>query len=326
MAKDYLFTNGAIAVKEKALLGDRLVRMCETDAEECIRLLTECGFGGGAEVSSAHDFEILIAGEERATDEFIREYAPSEAEKAYLLLPRDFHNAKALVKAEQFSIDAAPMLAPQGLIPIERLARAAQGGDVDGLGLLGGAIREASALFSERETQPSGAEVGALFERALFCALKKACAGNRTLKRLFAAKADMTNLLTAFRSPDGAIAERFYVTGGTLAPKRLSLIFGDAERAEREFAATPYRAFVEECFAAKRANKPYTQPERMLQSYELNAFAARRYALEGNEPFLYYVLRRRAECEDVRILFVCLFAGMAEAEIKARLRSRREGI
>ena len=40
-----------------------------------------------------------------------------------------------------------------------------------------------------------------------------------------------------------------------------------------------------------------------------------------NQPFLYYVFRRRAENADVRILFVCLLAGMKDYEIKARLRS-----
>jgi vacuolar-type H+-ATPase subunit C/Vma6 len=43
--------------------------------------------------------------------------------------------------------------------------------------------------------------------------------------------------------------------------------------------------------------------------------------MEGNHPFLYYVFRKRAENADVRIIFVCLGAGMSQAEIKKRRRT-----
>ena len=58
----------------------------------------------------------------------------------------------------------------------------------------------------------------------------------------------------------------------------------------------------------------------MLASCEAEYFAARRFELKKSEPFLYYAFRRRIENENVRILFVCLLAGMKEDEIKKRLR------
>lgn len=322
---DTLFTNGVIAVREKSLLGERIKRLCEGTAEEAFRQIAEIGFGNGAEACSARDYEALIAAEERATDEFIRTFSPSGAERDYLLLPRDFHNAGALVKAEYLSLDASKMLSPEGNYPVAKLTAAVQSGDCAKLGILGETIAKAAALFRERDTAPTGAELGTLFLQGLFEALKKSCAKNKATRRLLTRRADMTNILTVFRSDNEEQAKKLYVSGGELTEKELSRLFGDAERAERAFAETPYATFVKSCFEARRAGVPYTQAERMLAGWEIEEFSRRRFELNGSEAFLYYVFRRRAECDDVRIVFVCLNAGMQEGEIKKRLRSLREG-
>ena len=50
-------------------------------------------------------------------------------------------------------------------------------------------------------------------------------------------------------------------------------------------------------------------------------FSRIKYELKNTQPFLYYVYRRRIENANVRILFVCLLAGLSETDIKKRLRS-----
>ena len=81
-------------------------------------------------------------------DDFIREYAPSQAEKAYLLAPRDFHNAKAILKAEYLGADAEKMLAPDGEIPISDLSVSLRSGNFSSLGKeLGKTAKEAAELL-----------------------------------------------------------------------------------------------------------------------------------------------------------------------------------
>ena len=118
MGKDVIYTNGVIAAREKYLLKEKLLRLCEGKVEDAFRIILESGYGSGAEVEGAYDYEALIGAEERALDDFICEYAPSEADAAYLLAPRDFHNAKALLKAEYLHADAEKMLAPEGRISV----------------------------------------------------------------------------------------------------------------------------------------------------------------------------------------------------------------
>ncbi|MGN0808142.1 MAG: V-type ATPase subunit [Candidatus Coproplasma sp.] len=323
MAIDVLYTNGVIAAMEKYLLKDKILKLCEMDAESALRSVCDSGFGKGAEISSAYDYEQLLSADERAIDAFIREYSPSNAEAAYLLAPRDFHNAKALVKARYLDVNEQKLLAPEGLIPVSVISECVKEENYSPLGAeLGGAVKAAAELFSEDKSCVSGSEVGFIFEKALYAHLSKTCKKNRLLAKLIAAKADMTNILTALRSPDSEYAASRYVGGGTLDSKKLEKLFSDDEvQAEHSLDDTPYAKFCAKCFEDRNAGRPLTQAERMLESYETEYFTAKKYELVNNQPFLYYVFRRRAENENVRIIFVCLLAGLSDSEIKNRLRS-----
>ena len=312
---DPIFTNGVIAVKERLLLGDKLLRYTEMSAEEVLRALRESGFGNGAE---SQEGESLIVAEESALDAFIREYAPAQRELEYLLSPRDFHNAKALCKAEKLNTGTEKLLAPEGLVKIDDLAAAVKNRDVSALGKeLGGAIK--AALENEELT---GAEIGAIFDIALYKHLSSVCKFSPVLKKLLAGRADRTNILTAMRANSREFAEKLYVGGGKLSFDELAKLFDeDAESAKKTLKKTPYSEFYGLCLAAKEKGLPFTDAERALESYEAEYFAEKRFELEGKQPFLYYVFRRRAEIQNVRIILVCLNAGLKAQDIKRRLRA-----
>lgn len=312
---DPIFTNGVIAIKERLLLGEKLLRYTELTAEEALRALRESGFGSGAD---GQEGEALILAEERSLDSFILEYAPSSKELEYLLSPRDFHNAKALCKAKKLNTDAEKLLAPQGLVKIDELSAAIDGGDFSALDAdLGGAIKE--ALENDDLT---GAEVGAIFDIALYNHLISKCRHSSILKKLLSGKADRLNILTAMRSNSREFAEKLYVRGGKLKTADLAKLFDDnREKAENALKGTAYAEFYKLCFEAKEKGLPFTEAERALESYEAEYFAAKRFELEGKQPFLYYVFRRRAEIQNVRIILVCLNAGLKAQDVRKRLRA-----
>lgn len=322
---DYGYTNGVIAVKEKSLLKEKILRFAEMSAEDAFRALVESGFGAGAEAASVYEFEALVSRDEEETDAFIREYAPNDAVLSYLFAERDFHNAKAICKAEYLLSDVEKMLAPAGLIPVPDILAAVREGNYEALGKdLGGAVKAAAELVSaarENGTAVSGAELGVIFEKALHAHLTSVCRNNFFLKKMLAQKADMSNILTAFRAENAEEAEKLYFAGGSVSEKKLSLLFtADGEKREKAFQGTEYEAFAGLCFEAERNKKPFTAAERALASCEADYFTARRFELARSQPFLYYVFRRRIENENIRILFVCLLAGMKENDIKKRLR------
>ncbi len=322
MGKDATYTNGVIAVREKYLLNDRIYRLCETDAKEALRTLIETGFGRGTEISSVYEFEKLVSADEADTDAFIREYAPSRAEAEYLLSPQDFHNAKALVKAHCLKLDPEKLLAPEGMIPVSVISNCISDGNYAPLGkALSKAVEEAVKLFTESETAVSGAVIGNVFEKAKFTHLKQVCFRNPLLKKLLVIKADTANILTALRSGSFEHAQSCFAEGGRLDGEQLKkLFYEDKEKALRSFDGTGYEGFIKKCFSAQSQGLPLTEAEKFSESFEMQYFSERRHELKANQPFLYYVFRRRAENANVRILFVCLLAGMSGNEIKKRLR------
>ena len=308
---DANYTNGVIAVKEKCLLGEKLLRFTEMTAQEVLRALTESGFGGDGQ-----DTESICNAEERALDDFIREYAPSKAAVKYLLAPYDFHNAKALCKAEILHTDAEEMLSPEGLIPIEKLTAAIKD---RAYGLLSGEIAKAVKTALETENI-SGAEVGVLFDDAMHSYLLSELKWNPLLKKMLVRKIDQENILTVFRSKTPEQAEALFVQGGKLSTEELCKLF-EQDMGTNPFKGTAYEEFYALCLRARDRGLPFAEAERYQESFEAEYFRARKYELEGKEPFLYFVFRRRAEIQNVRIILVCLNAGLSAHEIKKRLRA-----
>ena len=322
MSKDAVYTDGVIAVKENSLLKDKIFKLCESGAEEALRVLTESGFGKGAEVTSPHEYEKLIAADERDLDAFIKEYSPSFAVTAYLLAPRDFHNLKALLKAELLGQSAEEMLAPEGIYSLEALKNCVKESDFSPLEKeLKEAAEEVSSSAEEGKSPPTGAEIGSLFVKAEFEYLFRSCRKNGVLKKLLITRADMLNILTAFRSDSAENAAKNYVSGGSLTRKLLDKLFSESEKAVEAFDKTDYKEFVALCVKARENSLPCTEAEKIYNGLETDFLGANKYELKREQPFLYYVFRRRAENANVRILFVCLAAGMDEEKIKRRMRA-----
>ena len=320
---DTTYTNGVIAAREKRLLKEKLYRLCELSAEEGFRALLDSGFGGGAETAtSVYDFEKLVEKDEADIDAFIREYAPSEAEQAYLLSPRDFHNAKALVKAKYLNRSVESMLAPNGLIEKETLEEGIKSGDYSKINAfnayLGRACEETDALLAE---EPSGSKVGEIFEKAKYEYLFDRVKRKPVIKKLLLSKADMTNILIAFRAGDEETALKKYLPFGILKAEDMHVLFSaDEKEALERFAKTPYISFVKACLEAREKKQPFTEAEKLLSGFDAAYFTERKYELKKSEPFLYYVYRRRLENANVRVVFVCLLAGLSEQEVKKRIR------
>lgn len=317
---DKTYVNGIIAVKEVSLLGDRILKMCESSAEDAFRTLSESGFARGAELSSVYDYELALSADERDIDAFIREYAPSRAATQYLFTPRDYHNAKALLKAEYLKCDPEKLLAPEGMYTVE-LIKAFIGGEPCPDDKLASAIAEVKALLTQEGETPSGAKIGFIFERALRSRLIEVCKFNKQLKRFLIKRADLSDILTVMRASGEEYAKSNLFSLGKLDEKRLLSVFGDdKEKAEKAMDGTPYEDFWRACLKVREKGLPQTEAERTLATLEESFYGENRYELSGGQPFLYYVFRRRAENRSVRIVISCLLAGMEQDEIKKRLR------
>ena len=323
MAKDLTYVNGIIAVKETGLLKDKILAFCEMSADGAFRALGESGFLKNTDITSVFDYEKVLRADEADIDEFTREYAPNNAVSTYFFAPRDFHNAKALVKAKYITADADKMLAPEGLLSIETLKKEVDGEKVEGVyPELTAAIQSAVELFEKDGANTSGAEVGKIFEQQLYSCLLTACRHNLLLKKLITKKIDMTNVLIVMRSNTPEYAANNAISGGKIPLDKLLLLFEEnEEKAEQALDKTYLERYWKECFKTRKTGLPFTKAEKSISALEIDFLSEHRYELKRSQPFMYYIFRRRTENENVRIVLSCLLAGMPADEIKARLRN-----
>ena len=107
----------------------------------------------------------------------------------------------------------------------------------------------------------------------------------------------------------------------TLLKQSLEKLFlEDTDKTIYEFALTPWSDFVRLCIEESESGRPLVKAEKLMDGYETEYFYKRRYELQAEQPFLYYISRRKTENANVRIVLACLLAGVAEADIKKRLR------
>ena len=323
MAKDLTYVNGIIAVRENSLLKDKILTFCEMSAESAFRALSESGFIKNLDVNSVFDYEKVLQADEADIDRFTREYAPNNAISTYFFAPRDFHNAKALVKAKYLNTEADKMLAPEGLLNHDTLKKVVDGEKTEGVyPELVTAVNSAAELFEKDGESTSGAEVGRIFEQNLYTCLLTACRHNLLLKKLLIQKVDMTNILIAMRSNTPEYAANNALSGGKIPLDKLLLLFTENEdKAERALDNTYLEKFWKECYKTRKTGLPFMKTEKSVSALEIDFLSEHKYELKRSQPFMYYVFRRRAENENVRIVLSCLLAGLSADEIKARLRN-----
>ena len=325
------YVNGVIAAKEKYFLGEKMLRLCETDAESVLRALKENGFGA-ADAESGDELrggiEEIIAKEEDRLFAFVREYASCEAELQYFLAPSDVHNVKAAFKAKLLNEDAEKYFGRVGTIATNTIKSAFESGNYDALPeYLQRAIEAAEALCTDG-VNGKGASVGAVFEKAKYEHLKKACKKSVVLLKLLEKKADLVNLTSAMRSADEGTFKETFVTGGALAADDFAFCFSESDVEAK-------KAYERACFRGKKkaaAERVYgvylrareiggvAEAEKAVAETEIAFFVEKRYELREKEAFLYSGVRKASECANARIVAVCLNAGMKESEIKRRLR------
>ena len=315
MAYDIAFTNGVVKSRERYLLGDKIERMADSGADEILKILKDSGFGGDIAATTLQDAEALIRAEERAVNEFIKEYAPDKRTAAFLLADYDFHNAEALVKCKWAGADKSKLLSCEGAFAISEIEAATDGRENDLPEILTQTIKDVADTF-EKGTA-NGFTVDCAFKRALF-AYKRSVAKDKKLKQILCDAADAANVSSAFRSRDFSLAEQMLVEGGKLP---LSQIKALCEMSLEQIEGGDFSPEIKRAAEKALSGKPLTELEKLTADYPIELLNRTRYDMIGKEPFLLYVLKRRAEIANVRIITVSVSAGIDGSRIKEKLRS-----
>ena len=321
---DFLSISARVRVLETRLLtAERMERMIDAkDVNDAAKVLGECGYPDLPEVTNSA-LDAMLAQAQAALFEDMGRAVGNEALMDVFRIKYDYHNAKALVKAEALKLNQDRLLLGGGRYAPAVLAEDFRRED----------LRACSPAFQEavahaREVLGSSGDpqqADFILDRAYFQELTGLAhaSGSKFLEGYVAALIDGANLRSAVRAARldkaGEFLRQVLAEGGTVSPEAIARVKGS--ELGKVFKGTGFAAAAEAGAALAVPNGgPLTDFERMCDDAVMAYLAKARMIPFGEQPVAAYLYAREAEATAIRIILTGRMAGIDGTTIRQRLR------
>lgn len=321
---DYLFLSSYTHVLETTLLNrERRERMLEAASDaDAVRVLVECGYPELSVIDVDGVNHMLAVMRNRVFGDLYA-IVPDPRMLDVFKIKYDYHNAKALLKAEAMGVDAQRLLVNVGRYSPELLTeRLRERSDVGLSEYLAGAVTEARELLATTK-DPQRADFA--LDRAYFQELEALAqdVGSDFLLGYVRAQVDVANLKSVVRvlrmkkNPD-YLSEVLF-EGGTISADSLLRMARQGEKLESVYGTTPYAAAAEEGQSAVSGGR-LTDFERGCDNALMDYLAQAKTVPFGEQVLIGYLAARESELTAVRIIMTGRLAGLKTDQIRERLR------
>ena len=320
---DYLFISTYLRARERNLLtAARMERMIDApSAEEAGKVLQEIGYG---EFSATSDRELsaaLAAEREKMFADLYR-FVPDKAVVDVFKVKYDYHNIKALIKAQAMGISGDHLLLDAGRVGAEKLQRALTDGAYDLLPKeLAAAAQEASEVLSTTG-DPQLADFA--LDRAYYAEMLSAANKTRStfLEEYVRTTIDAANLRSVVRTlrmrKSGDFLKKVLFEGGNVKTEKI-LIAAAGGNGEEPFRSSALRSAAELGAEAARGGS-LTRFEKVCDDAVTAAVAKAKGVPFGVEAVIGYLVAKEIEFTAVRIIMSGRMAGISGDTIRERLR------
>lgn len=323
---DYLVISARIRAMESGLLtGERMEQILAARSdEEVVKLLQE----GGYPTMSLESPEAMDAAITAAREETLQDLGDSAPDKQYLdifKLKYDYHNAKAILKAQAMDVDPDHMLADLGRVPAAELKEAIIGGDRNQLPhLLAAAIAEAKEVL-ETTRDPQLGDI--VLDRWMYRDEMETAeaTGSEFLRGYVRALIDAANLRSLVRTlrmgKNAAFLEGVLFSGGTVDESEILTVAGNNGGGLAElYASTELKEAAQAGTDALKGG-PLTKFEKLCDDAVSGYLSGAQMVAFGEAPLIGYLAARETEYTNLRILLMGRAAGLDPETIRARLRT-----
>lgn len=316
---DYLYATMHIRANEKKLLTPQSIeRMIEAKtSDEVSKILSDFGYGG-ASMKSFNDVERAIEDALSDTLTTVSEACENDAIKEVFLLKYDFHNIKALIKANFTGGNAEHLFSKVSLIPSDELTKALKTEDFSRIPeKMADALIAARDLLS-RTRNPEMSDF--LLDEACFDMMADAAkrSGSQFLKGYVCLLADAANLRLAARlmrrGKADEISDKLLSYGSISKEKFLDKKFSE----NLSSTALSKAASLAEAVADGKAD--FTSFEKELDVALSEYMKEAKYVPFDERPIVAYLAAREADATTVRIIMSGKFMDFTPDEIRSRLR------
>lgn len=317
VAQEYIYAVARIKARELSLLTqqdiDRLMA-CKTPGE-CLRFLSDKGWGNGSEASA----EAVFALETEKMWALMHELLPDLSPFDVLLYPIDFNNLKAAVKSTLTNVEPHHVFMAGGTVDPAVMLAAVKNNDFSPLPdfMAEPAEKAMQTLLQTRD----GQRCDVILDRASLLAILHAGdeSDNELLKSYAELVVALSNIKIAFRSQKTQKSLAFLLE--SLAPCATLNTDSLAEAAVKEesalfayLALTPYAAAVEALKSGVSAFEKWCDDKitALVRDGRRDCFTI--------APLLAYVIARQNEIATVRIIVSGKQNELEDNRIRARLR------
>ena len=316
---DYLSISARVRAMENRLLTrERMDRMIEArDTGEAMKVLTECGYPDSGSLESA------LAQVRAETVRDLEGAVPDRRLVEIFQLKYDYHNAKAILKAQAMGQDVHRLLLPGGRYDGESLLEGWRREDMRGCSEpFQRAMAQAWTVLSESK-DPQQADL--VLDRACYSEMAQLAKeiGSPFLEGYVRLCVDVANLRTAVRvsrmGKEGDFLRQVLLSGGTVSEQTIASARGDA--LGEVFRSGPLAQAAEAgAKLAQPGGGALTAFERMCDDAVTAYLAAGRRIPFGEQAVVGYLYAREAELTAIRTIFAGRAAGLDGDTIRARLR------
>lgn len=323
---DYLGISARVRAMENALLTpDQLEQLitAKTD-DETAKLLQAFGY---PQLDPTHPDEMDAAlNEDR--ERMLEDLGSSIPDAGYLdvfKIKYDYHNIKAVLKAEAMGSPASGMLTELGRVSAAELEEAVRGGELSGLpGCMEQAVEEGrEVLSSTRDPQLGDAAIDRWYFRDMLQTAKET--GSEFLLGYVRRQLDCANLRTLVRTLRMGKTSDFLrgvlFEGGEVDADELLRVSANSGAGLAEAYAPTGLADAAEAGAAAVQGGSLTDFEKRCDDAVSAYLEAARLIPFGEAPVLSYLAMRETEYLNLRIALLGHAAGIPADVIRGRLRA-----
>ncbi len=316
---DYLVISARIKAMENRLLTrERMERMIDArDEAEARKVLAECGYDDAAGLDEA----LLQARAQVFRD--MEQSVPDPRLVQVFQIKYDYHNAKAILKAQATGADPERLLLAGGRYDPAQLLEGWRREELKGCSpAFAQAMERAAALLADSR-DPQQADM--LLDRACFEEMERLAGelDSGFLKGYVRLSVDVANLRALVRvcrmGREGDFLRQALLPGGTVSPHTLAAVRREA--VDEPFRAGPLaRAAEMGAKLVQPGSGPLTAFERECDNALTAYLAGARRIPFGEETVIGYLYAREQELTAIRSIFAGRAAGLDGETIRARLR------
>lgn len=314
------FAIGNLRARENRLLkaADLNTLSAAKSTDELAKMLTDKGIGS----SDTKDVPRLLSEETQKLWEYITENAPDMSAFAPFLYENDFHNFKAVLKGVVRGADYSPLLILPATVEVALLERTVKEKRFDLLPeFMRSAAEEAYSVFTKMGDSQLA---DCILDAGLMTAqLKKAKEiGNAVILKLITVTVFYNNMKAALRAAKANKTAAFLDTAltetGVVSKKAMvqAALVGEEKLLELMSKAVELGG----ADAAEAYRRSPAEFEKFVDDRVITAAKKCKYITVGIEPIVGYMLARKAEITDLRIIYSGIKTGQPTEKTRERLR------